>query len=100
MSGVPGRDVLIALVRGEGVTALGGVSDAVVAYGRGPSPDDRLRDGDEEGSIEDHRAAHASGRGSEAALAYGAGTDPELVVDRLLALGELARETGLLRAVC
>lgn len=60
-----------------------------------------LIDGDQEGSVHDHRAAHAAGRPSEAAVAYGAGTDPGEVAERIAALAALARETngGLLRAV-
>lgn len=100
MSDPADRDTLLSLVRGHGVNALDGFPNAVVTYSHGPSPDDWLLDGDEEGSIEDHRAAHDAGRPSEAALRYGAGADAERVVERLLALGELARETGLLRAVC
>lgn len=62
--------------------------------------EDRLIDGDVEGSIASHRAAHAAGRSSEAAIAYGDGTTPEAVAARIDALAALARETGLLRAVC
>ncbi|MGI9538943.1 MAG: hypothetical protein ACR2N6_02200 [Miltoncostaeaceae bacterium] len=100
MSARPDRDELLALVTGRGLTGLDGFPNAVVTYARGASPDGWLLDGDIEGSIADHRAAHATGRPSEAALRYGAGTDAERVVGRLLALGDLARETGLLRAVC
>ncbi|MEW6582413.1 MAG: hypothetical protein AB1416_06600, partial [Actinomycetota bacterium] len=57
-------------------------------------------DGDAEGSVEEHRAAHRAGRPSEAVVRYGAGVAPEMVADRLLALAALARETGMLRAVC
>ena len=62
--------------------------------------EDLLVDGDVEGAVADHRAAHAAGRPSEAAVAYGAGTTPEAVAARIDALAALARETGLLRAVC
>ncbi len=62
--------------------------------------DGRLRDADTEGTLELHRAAHAAGRPSEAAVAYGVGHDPALVAERIAALAALARETGLLRAVC
>ncbi len=70
----------------------------VVARDRGA--EDLLVDGDVEGAIGEHRAAHAAGRPSEAAVAYGAGTTPETVAARIDALAALARETGLLRAVC
>lgn len=100
MTGAGDRDTLLSLVRGHGVNDLHGFANAVVTYSHGPGPDDWLLDGDEEGSIDAHRAAHAAGRPSEAALRYGAGTDAERVVERLLALAELARESGLLRAVC
>ena len=62
--------------------------------------EDRLVDGDVEGAVADHRAAHAAGRPSEAAIAYGEGTTPETVAERIDQLAALARETGLLRAVC
>lgn len=85
----------VAAARAAGV-ATGGR----VAYRRGPAGEDRLIDGDVEGSLDAHRAAHALGRPSEAAVAYGHGVDPGRIADRLLALAELSRETGLLRAVC
>lgn len=65
-------------------------------------PGDRaglLVDGDVERPVEEHRAAHAAGTPSEAAVAYGAGRDPAAVAARIDALAALARETGLLRAV-
>lgn len=58
-----------------------------------------LVDGDEERPVSDHRAAHAAGTPSEAAVAYGAGHDPAAIAARIDALAALARETGLLRAV-
>jgi hypothetical protein len=58
-----------------------------------------LVDGDDERAVEEHRAAHAAGRPSEAAVAYGDGHDPAAVAARIDALAALARETGLLRAV-
>jgi hypothetical protein len=58
-----------------------------------------LVDGDAEGALEAHRAAHAAGRPSEAAVAYGAGHDPDAVAERIAGLAGLARDTGLLRAV-
>ncbi|MGD9573701.1 MAG: hypothetical protein AB7V62_17620 [Thermoleophilia bacterium] len=84
----------LAAARAAGVGAGGTVTV------RAPAPPDTLVDGDVEGSIEAHRAAHAAGRASEAAVAYGAGTDPAGVAARIAALADLARETGLLRAVC
>jgi hypothetical protein len=71
-----------------------------VAVERGPAPAGWLVDGDAERPVAEHAAAHAAGRPSEAAVAYGAGHDPEPVAARIEALARLARETGLLRAVC
>jgi hypothetical protein len=71
-----------------------------LAVTRGREAEDVLVDGDIEGPLADHRAAHAAGRPSEAAVAYGAGTTPEAIAARIDALAALARETGLLRAVC
>lgn len=66
---------------------------------RGPAPADWLVDTDAEGDVAGHRAAHAAGRPSEAMVRYGAGTGPEAVADRLLALAALASDTGMLRVV-
>ncbi len=97
------RDALIALLasrdplaaaRAAGVTPAG-----TVTFTRTGPPADWLVDGETEGDPEAHRAAHAAGRPSEAAVAYGAGVDDADVADRLLALADLSRETGLLRAV-
>lgn len=85
----------LAAARAAGVTPGG-----PVAVTRGSGEEDRLRDGDEEGAIDLHRAAHAAGRPSEAAVAYGAGHDPAAVAARIAGLAGLAAETGLLRAVC
>ena len=71
-----------------------------LAVSRGDGGGDLLVDGDVEGTIAAHRAAHAAGRASEAAVAYGDGTTPEGVAARIDGLAALARETGLLRAVC
>jgi 2-iminoacetate synthase ThiH len=71
-----------------------------LAVVRGRESEDLLIDGDTEGAVADHRAAHAAGRPSEAAVAYGAGTTSEHVGARIDALAALARDTGLLRAVC
>lgn len=73
---------------------------APITYGSEAAPDGWLVDGDEERPVAEHRAAHRDGRPSEAALAYGAGRDTREVAVRLVALAELAAETGLLRAVC
>lgn len=85
----------LAAARAAGVTPGAGI--AVTLEG---DAGDRLADGDHEGAIEAHRAAHAAGRPSEAAVAYGAGHDPAAVADRIAGLAALARETGMLRAVC
>jgi len=71
-----------------------------VTYTRAPAPEEWLVDGASERPLEEHRAAHAAGRPSEAAVAYGAGVEPSAIAERLLALAALARESGLLRAVC
>ena len=95
---------LVELLAGHGVLETarraGVRPPQEVTYARGTAPERWLVDGDEELPIERHRQAHRDGTPSEAALAYGADTDPELAADRLLALAALARETGLLRAVC
>ena len=80
--------------------AAGAGPGGAVVVERGPAPGDRLVDGDAERPVADHAAAHAEGRPSEAAVAYGAGRDPALVAERIDALARLARGTGLLRAVC
>lgn len=97
------RDQLIALIASAdplaAARAAGVAPGGTVTYAHGPDPDGWLADGDAEGAVEAHRAAHAEGRPSVAAVAYGVGSTPEGVADRLLALAALARETGLLRAV-
>jgi hypothetical protein len=72
---------------------------ARVALGRDADRAGRLVDGDEERPVAEHRAAHAAGTPSEAAVAYGAGRDPAAIAKRIDELATLARETGLLRAV-
>ncbi|HTI34292.1 MAG TPA: hypothetical protein VL422_11485 [Miltoncostaea sp.] len=72
---------------------------ATVALGREADRSGWLVDGDEERPLAEHRAAHAAGTPSEAAVAYGAGHDPAAVAARIDELAALARETGLLRAV-
>jgi hypothetical protein len=97
------REQLVALLRrGDPLAAAraaGVRTGGTVAVTR---PGDRaswLVDGDEERPVAEHRAAHAAGTPSEAAVAYGAGHDPAEVAARIDALAALARETGLLRAV-
>ena len=87
-----GRDPLEA-VRAFGIRAPTAVRVAA------PAQDGRLVDAGREGAIDDHRAAHSGGRRSEAVVAYGDGVPCAAVADRLLALGELSRETGMLVAV-
>ena len=98
------RDRLVELLRARdplaAAAAAGVRPDAPVTFTRDPAPEGWLVDGDAERPLDEHRAAHAAGRPSEAAVAYGAGVASEATADRLLALAELARETGLLRAVC
>lgn len=97
------RDDLVTLLRNADPLAAARLlpeMDDQVTWTRSAAPGDWLVDGDAERPVSDHRAAHADGRPSEAVVAYGAGTSPETIADRLLALGDLARETGLLRAVC
>ena len=72
---------------------------ARIALGRDADRTGWLVDGDDEGPLTEHRASHAAGRPSEAAVAYGAGHDPTAVAERIDALAGLARATGLLRAV-
>lgn len=67
---------------------------------RGDAPAGWLVDGDAEGSLAEHRAAHAEGRPSEAVVAYGHGVTNEQIAARLEGLAALAADTGLLRAVC
>lgn len=97
------RDALVNLLRSADPLAAARLlppPDPQVTWTRGAAPADWLVDGDTERPVDDHRAAHAEGRPSEAVVTYGAGADPEAIADRLLALGDLARETGLLRAIC
>ncbi|WP_217914159.1 hypothetical protein [Miltoncostaea marina] len=97
------QDELARLLRARdplaAARAAGGGAGAVSVL-RGAPGDGVLADGDEERPLDEHRAAHAAGRPSEAAVAYGAGHPPEAVAARIAALAALARETGLLRAVC
>ena len=97
------RDALVALLRGRDPLAAAAAltRDGDVTYARARAAGaDLLVDGDRELPIADHRSAHAEGRASDATVRYGEGMDVEHVADRLMALAALARETGLLRAVC
>lgn len=87
------RDPLAA-ARAAGVNA-----DAPIRVRRGAPPPGWLIDTDREGAVDAHRAAHAEGRPSEAIILYGRGHDDAHITARLAALAELARQTGLLRAV-
>ena len=104
MSAVPSPERLAALLRAADPLAAAraaGVAPAgEIAWTRGPDPAGWLVDGDAERPVAEHRAAHAAGRPSVAALAYGRGAEPDRVAARLHALALLAAETGLLRAVC
>ena len=97
-------DRLAALLRARdplaAARAAGVAPVAAVLVERGPAPAAWLVDGDEERPVAEHAAAHAAGRPSEAAVAYGAGHEPDAVAERIAALARLAAETGLLRAVC
>jgi hypothetical protein len=103
VSGPVTRDRLEELLRAgdplAAARAAGVRVGATVAVARDADGAGRLADGDEERPVEEHRAAHAAGIPSEAAVAYGAGHDPAAVAARIDALAALARETGLLRAV-
>jgi len=105
--GTPGlvsrEEIEVILRAGDPLTAAraaGVVPGGGILVAREGEIDDRLADGDHEGTIDAHRAAHSEGRPSEAAVAYGAGHDAAAVADRIAALAALARETGMLRAVC
>jgi 2-iminoacetate synthase ThiH len=98
------RDEVIALLRSADPLAAARVASVppggAVTYSRAAAPAEWLVDGDEEGDIAAHRAAHAAGRPSEASVRYGAGVSAGHTADRLLALAALSEETGMLRAVC
>ena len=79
---------------------LAGVTPGgTVTYSRAELPVDWFVEIAGEQPVSAHRAAHATGTPSVAVVAYGAGVPPEHTVDRLIALADLARDTGLLRAV-
>jgi hypothetical protein len=79
--------------------AAGVVPGGEVTVEHGEAPVGWLVDGDAERPVAEHAAAHAEGRPSEAAVAYGAAHAPEDVAARIDALADLGRSTGLLRAV-
>jgi hypothetical protein len=97
------RDELVALLATPDplrAAELAGIAPGgIVTYSRTPVPSDWFVDVAGEQPVAAHRAAHAAGTPSVAAVAYGAGIPAAQTVDRLIALGELARETDLLRAV-
>jgi hypothetical protein len=97
------RDELIELLATpdplRAARLAGVVLGGTVTYSRTPAPAAWLIDEDVEQPVAAHRAAHAAGRPSQAIVRYGAGVAPAATVDRLIALAELARATGLLRAV-
>lgn len=96
------RDALVTLLRGrDALAAAAGLTLAdAVDVARTGDPDAWLVDGDAERPVDEHRRAHAEGRPSVATVRYGEDVDAESTADRMLALAGLARETGLLRAVC
>jgi 2-iminoacetate synthase ThiH len=105
MPEIPSRDELIEVLTGHDPVAAGKRASTVsgqriVTYTRADPPADWLLDGEEEGSLTDHAAAHDSGTTSEAVVAYGAEHTPEQVAERLLGLAELAARSDLLVAVC
>lgn len=71
----------------------------VVTWSRTPPPDSWFVDHETEGSVAAHEEAHKNGQPSEALVIYGDARDAGAVAARLLALGELAARTGLLRAI-
>jgi hypothetical protein len=100
MSAAPGAEALAELIRRRDPLAAARSAPVGARPLRlAADPDGCLVDGEREGSLAEHRAAHAAGRRSVAALAYGADVPPERTAARLAALAELARETGMLLAV-
>lgn len=79
--------------------AMGLPQPSQVTWSRTPHPTHWLVDGDAEGDVGAHRAAHIEGRPSEAVVRYGADTSPTQVGKRIAALAALARESDLLRFV-
>lgn len=66
---------------------------------RGDVPAGWSADGHAERPLQEHRAAHAAGTPSQAALLYGHGVAEDALAERLAGLAALAAETGLLREV-
>lgn len=99
----PARPDLLALLAGRdplaAARAAGITADAPIRVRRGAAPPGWHVDTDREGAVAAHRAAHAEGRPSEAIILYGRGHDDAQITTRLAALAELARQTGLLRAL-
>ncbi len=97
------RDELIALLEvPDPLRAAGLIASAPggsVTYQRGDTPAKWLHDEVDESPIAVHRAAHLAGTPSVAVVQYGADVPAAQTVDRLIALAELAAETGMLRAV-
>lgn len=97
------RDALVALLATPDplrAAELAGVTPGgTVTYSRAELPADWFVEIAGEQPVSAHRAAHATGTPSIAVVAYGTGVPPEHTVDRLIALADLARDTGLLRAV-
>lgn len=96
------RDELVELLRGrDALSAAVGLTLAdTVTVTHEADPGEWLVDGDDEGSLADHRAAHTAGRASVATVRYGEDVPAEATADRLLDLAALSAQTGLLRAVC
>lgn len=78
--------------------ALGDDRARPVLVRRGSLPADWFQDGHRERPVAEHRAAHAAGRPSQAALVYGHGVPPERVAARLAELAAAAAD-GLLAEV-
>jgi hypothetical protein len=99
----PARDAVVALLRRRdpiaAAQAAGVAASGEVRVVRGADPPGWLVDGEEEGDLAAHVAAHREGRPSVASVAYGAGVAEERVADRLRALADLARASSGLRAV-
>jgi len=105
MPEIPTREELIEVLAGHdpiaaGKRAAGSAVSRTVTYSREAPPDDWLIDGEREGTLAEHAAAHRAGTTTEAVVAYGAEHSPEQVADRLRGLAELAARSDLLAAAC
>ena len=105
MPEIPTRAELIEMLSGHDPVAAGkrassSSNERIVTYTREDPPPEWLVDGEREGSLADHAAAHQAGTTTEAVIAYGARHSPEQVAERLLGLAELAARFGLLAAAC